>query len=83
MIRIQMMLLFTAYSSQASQLKGGQVVQITDDDDDDDDHDQDDDDDDDKDDYDHLQLASSREDRLCKSRRLRGARVSSRGKADS
>ena len=72
MIRIQMMLLLTAFSSQASQLKGGQVVQITDDDDDDD-----------KDDYDHLQLASSREDRLCKSRRLRGARVSSRGKADS
>ena len=44
-----------------------------------------DDDHDDKNDKydDHLQLASSREDRLCKSRRLRGARVSNRGKAES
>ena len=34
-------------------------------------------------DYKDLQLASSREERLCKSRRLRGARVSRRGRAES
>ena len=31
----------------------------------------------------HLQLAISREERLCKSRRLRGAKVSNRGRAES